>query len=462
MIAVLLVAGVAGLVLFVVLEERRRPDVALLLAVGVTTIDSILFPQQDGVPIGLFRPAIAGQDVRAVDVIILAALAARLLVRGLPRRWTGEGLLWSCLFVWYAIAGVVGMTRSQPTELILFQEKFVLETGGMAALAAGVPLDLLTRRKVIDRLGLVGGTIATVAMLLAVSGVSVGLPIAPGAQIGSIKPDAATMLFTLGSFVLVVGACRDRPNRLALLGGAVMVCTPLVADQRAAIAGAMPVVALMALAMNGRTWRRRSPVRIAGLIPLAAVILVPMSVLAVNGAGAGEGTEAVPFVSRLGDTFGSEQKLQSADVRVGIYDQGRELFEERPLLGHGLGQPIRILDFGSDLFIRIGDFHNVLIDLAVRTGAVGLALYLTATAVTLLAARRRWRSLVHDAYAALVLAAGAALAGLFIKGLFETIFQKFRLAMLLGLLIGIIAAAANERHHEVKGTSAAKRELAWT
>lgn len=462
MIAVLLVAGLAGLVLFIVLEERRRPDVAVLLAVGITVVDAILFPQQDGVPIGPFRPAIAGQDVRAVDVIIIVALAARVLVRGLPRRYTAEGVLWTCLFVWYALAGVMGLARHQPSELLLFQEKFVLETGGMAALVAGVPLDLLSRRALIDRVSIIGGAIAGTALLLAVSGVSVPLPIAPGAQIGSIKPDAATMLFTLGVFVLVAGACRERLNRIALVGGAVMACAPLVADQRAAIAGAMPVVIIVALAMNGRTWRRRSPVRIGGLVPMAALLLVPMAVLAANGAGAGEGAAAVPFVSRLEDTFGSQQKIQSADVRVGIYDQGRELFLERPILGHGLGQPIRIHDFGSDLFIRIGDFHNVLIDLAVRTGVVGLGLYVAALATSLLAARRRWRDLVRHAHAALVLAAGAALAGLIAKGLFETVFQKFRLAVLLGLLIGVIAAAAHERRDGTDSVTTNARELAWT
>ena len=463
MLAVIVVLGVAALVGFVVLEERGRPDVAVYTAVVVTVLDALFFPSQGSVPYGLFRPVVGGQDLRLVDLVIAAGLVARLVVRGLPRRVTADGLAWTLFMAWYAFAGVVGFAHRQPTDLVLFQAKTVLETGGMIVLVAGVPMARLTARTVLDRLGTIGGVVAGIALALAVTGVSIDLPLPPGAQLGEIKPDAATLLFSLGMIVLVTGACRDDRNRLALLGGAVMAATPLVADQRAAIAGALPVVALVAFAMGGRTWRRRPGVRGGAIVPLLAVLLLPLGIAAAVAATDGAGTAELPLAARLSDTFGSEQKQQSADVRRELVDDGLRLVEQRPLLGHGLGQPVELLDQAENQHILIGDFHNIALDLAVRTGLVGLGLFALAVALSCQSALGGWRRIVDDTAAALVLAAGTVLAGLVVKGLFETIFQKFRLAVLLGLLIGVIAASSRSARRQAGAeVDRPAKELAWT
>jgi O-antigen ligase len=220
-----------------------------------------------------------------------------------------------------------------------------------------------------------------------------------------------------------------------------MASAPLVADQRAALVGAVPALLVVAIAMGGATWPQRSQVRTAALVPLLAVVLIPVGVATVRAATAGDGVDALPLVARMSDTFGSTQKQQSAEIRLGLLRDGLDLARSRPILGHGLGQPVEILDEGEGVFASIGDFHNIALDLAVRTGLSGLLLFALACAVSIRAAAQRWRALADSAQAALVLAAGAALSGLLVKGLFETIFQKYRLAVLLGLLIGVIAAA---------------------
>jgi hypothetical protein len=460
-IALLVVGCLVALVGFVVLEERGRPDVAVVLAVAVVVIDALLFPQQEDVPVGLWRPELGGQDLRLVDAIILAALGARLLVRGLPRRVTGEGLIWTAFFAWYAFAGLIGLAQDQPSDLLLFQEKLVLQTGGMIVLAAGVPLGRLASRGLLNRLGVIGGAVCAVVLSLAAAGASVTVPLGEGAQLGSLKPDAATLLFSLGTIVLVTSGCRERVSLLAVAGGAVMVAAPLLADQRAAIAGAIPVVIVIALAMNGRTWQGRSRLRPSALLPVVAALLVPVGVIAAAAASDGEGASALPLGARLEDTFASEQKQQSADVRYELLQEGLRLTGERPLLGHGLGQPVTILDEGADDLVAIGDFHDILLDLSVRTGLVGLGLFVLAVAMTLRSAMTRWRDLANDVRAALVLAAGAALGGLLVKGLFETVFQKFRLAVLLGLLVGIVIAAAREPRREHEPVAVDVREPAW-
>jgi len=251
------------------------------------------------------------------------------------------------------------------------------------------------------------------------------------------------MLFTLGLIVLVSAACRDAPPGWVMVGGAAMAATPFVADQRAALVGMAPAVLVVAAAVGGLTWRRRSGVRLSALLPVVALLLVPLGVAVLRAGTAGDGIGGLPLVARLSETFGSTQKQQSADIRLDLLRDGVDLIGERPLVGHGLGEPVQIVEDPTQGFESIGDIHNIVVDLGVRSGLPGVALFALACVVSGAAARRRWTQLASDAHAALVLAAGAALGGLLLKGMFETIFQKYRLAVLLGLLIGIVAAAGS-------------------
>jgi hypothetical protein len=456
------IAGVVVLVGFVVLEERRRPEVAVILTVGLTVLDTIVYPHQGDVPIGPFRPAVLGQDLRLADVIVPVALGARLLVRGLPRRVTAEGLVWSIVFAWYAFAGIVGWVRDQPTDLILFQGKFILETGGMLALVAGVPIARLTTTRLLEHTALVGGVVAGVLIPLALAKVSIDVPLLSGARVGDIAPDAATTLFTIGVLVLIPSLCRPEPKGSVLLGAGAMIATPFVADQRAALLGMVPVIIGVGLAMAGPTWRRRSPVRIAAVLPVAAIALLPVGIAAAGAATRGEGVSKLPLVERLSETFASQQKQLSADARVHLVRAGRDLSTSRPVIGQGLGQPALLEPEAAGNSTQVlGDFHNIAVDMSVRTGFTGLALLLTAVAVTFVDAAQRWSRLARDVHAGFVLAATTALSGLLVKGLFETIFQKYRLAVLLGLLLGVIAAAASAAFDS---DSAVRRrpEALWT
>jgi hypothetical protein len=454
------IAAAGLLVWFVALESRDRREVAVVLVVGLTVLDALLFAHQDTVPIGPFRPAIAGQDVRLVDVLVPLALLARLLTRGLPRRVTGEGLLWTLFFGWYAYAGLVGFARAQPVDLLLFQGKLVIETGGALALVAGVPLHRLADAALLRRVAHLLGAVALVLVPMAAAGISVGVPLVDGARVGEIAPDAATMLFTIGVLV-IVGLASGPLQWTVVVGSAAMLAAPLVADQRAALVGTVLPILVVGAAMGGRVWRRRSPHRVAALLPIVALVLAPIGIVAARAASSGEGVAAAPLVDRLSDPFGSQQKRESAEIRVGLLHEGRRLASDRPVPGQGLGQPAAILQGGgTESTTLIGDFHNVLVDLGVRTGVPGVLLFVVAAAVSLQAAARAWARLHLDAAACLVLGAGAALSGLLTKSMFETIFQKYRLALLLGLLLGIIAAARAPSSRS--STSRELREAAWT
>lgn len=461
---IILLEAAAGALLFVVflsLEARRRPEVVVYLVVGLTVLDAVIYPGQGNVPIGPFRPSFGGQDLRLVDVIVPTALAARLLVRGLPRRVTSEGLVWFLFFGWYAFAGVVGIARRQPFDLVLFEGKFVLQTGGVVAVVAGAPLSRLADRALLARTALWFGWPTLGLLPLAAAGLHVAIPGLSRAQIGRMGPDAATMLFTLGVLVLV-GTAPALPRWPVVVGGGAMLSAPFVADQRAALVGMIPAVLIVAVAMGGPVWRRRSPVRVAALVPLVGVLLLPVALAAAGAAESGESLSSTPVLGRLDETFGSEQKQESAEIRIDLLREGRRLASERPVVGQGLGQQVAIVRGATnDPAGLLTDFHNVAVDLAVRAGFTGLALFALALTVTLMAAARRWRLLARDVHATLVLAAAAALSGLVLKGLFETIFQKYRLAVLMGLLLGIIASSASASL-SAPADVGRRREPQWT
>ena len=85
--------------------------------------------------------------------------------------------------------------------------------------------------------------------------------------------------------------------------------------------------------------------------------------------------------------------------------------------------------------------HNIFGDLLLRSGAVGLVLFLLAFAMTSTAAARRWWSQRSDPMAAFALGVGAAVAGLVGKAMAESLFEKYRLAAALGLGIGVMLSA---------------------
>ncbi len=106
--------------------------------------DALVYPDGGAEPAGILRPTIMGHDYRTADLVIVLALLARLLARGLPRRVTGMGVAWFTFFVMFLIAAPIGLANGHDSTLVIFQTKFVLEAGGMAILMAGVPLARVT------------------------------------------------------------------------------------------------------------------------------------------------------------------------------------------------------------------------------------------------------------------------------------------------------------------------------
>ncbi len=269
------------------------------------------------------------------------------------------------------------------------------------------------------------------------------LPILPQAGFGSrLGADTATTLLSLAFLLLLVELCSTSP-RVGVVGWCgLMIVSGIVTGQRAALIGLVVTLACSFVVLIGREWKRRSRARLGQLLPVVALVLIPLGTIAVLDARTSPSTSSVPVVSSITGSFTGVGKTQSANIRLRVWTLGRRLAEQRPLFGWGLGQNFNIFqNNGSEDPFTGGDFHNIAIDLTVTTGLAGFALFSLALLATLWNSFITWRGARSSAVAAAALAAGIVLVQLVAKGLFESVTQKYRLALVFGLFVGVIAQA---------------------
>src|SRR5687768_2264384 len=93
---------------------------------------------------------------------------------------------------------------------------------------------------------------------------------------------------------------------------------------------------------------------------------------------------------------------------------------------------------GPYQFVTTDLTHNLIGDLLRRTGLVGVVRFVAAVAFSGRDGLKAWRYHVDARAAGLALGCVAALAGILAKGMVESLFEKYRLATLMGLLFGIV------------------------
>lgn len=436
------------LVTLVRLEKRGWAEVAVVILLALLIVEALIYPSQNEVPGGIFHPSIAGQAFRLPEYFIPIALLARVIARGFPRRAGATAVMWIAFITWYGLGTLVGMVFGHSFNEILFQSKAVLYVGGGALLAAGVPPQRLANRGALRRMLLVlGATVGLLApMAMTKTLLVVHLPLVPRAVIGLLSPDAATILVTIAVVTLLFEATRRRRYLPIAIAAVPLLLSPFIATQRAAILGLAMMLGTVGLAMVGPTWRRRirgTPTE--GLL-LIGILLIPILTTVIVRSIWPPTPEAsiLPFADVVTETFVAERKTQSADTRLNLWREGMSQTREYPAMGWGLGKTYDVERAGRPSESLVGGgFHNIAVDLLVRRGVVGLVLFVVAMAMTLSDAFLAWRRHADRYLAVLGFSCGAALVGLLAKGMVESLFEKFRLATLMGLLIGIIISCAS-------------------
>jgi O-antigen ligase len=85
--------------------------------------------------------------------------------------------------------------------------------------------------------------------------------------------------------------------------------------------------------------------------------------------------------------------------------------------------------------------ENIGLDLWLRTGLIGLGLFLLALVTSLVNGFATWRLHPDPEVAVLALALFAVVVGMIAKGQVESIFENYRLATVLGLSLGMLRSA---------------------
>jgi hypothetical protein len=435
----LVVPALAFFVLFAGFERADRAPSVVAVIWAILIADSVLYASQNVVPTGIFHPTAGPLSFRLVDVAVVGGLVARLVAGRHERRLSGAGLLWAALIGWIVASAALGVYNHNSGNLVSFEGKAAIYLGAMA-LTASIPFQRYIDDGQILRLVRVCGVLALVLIVTDKTAIRIaadipGLPLVDTGRLGS---DAGTLLAAFGVIALAMALFDEHDRARWLLPAAPLVAAAFAADQRAALLALLASVLFLVLFANrGLVRPRITPTEIA-LVALAAVacVLTPVLIqLQVNPA-----TPSVPYVPELQQTLYGREKVLSAQERLDQYRAARRLIEQRPIFGWGLGKEFKYFRIGPRRFEKTSLTHNIAVDLWLRTGIVGLAFFAAAMLTTLTGGYRAWRDLRDPATAALLLGSLAVVVGLIPKGLVENLFEKYRMVLLLGLMIGMVSS----------------------
>lgn len=459
--------GLAGLLLmswFTKLECDGREATAVFLIIALLVVEVMLYPDQNSIPPGFFHPAAGGAlSFRIYELLIPMALLARVLAKGVVGRVGGAAVLWIAFYSWFVAAAITGYLNGNNPENVLYQAKAVIYVGGMAVLAAGVPIGhyFTGLRKLVTW----SGVIALVMIVLTYTRVGIGLPI-PGlstSTAGLLGGDSGSVLSALGIVALVIGMCSHHHRIGWLLPAGPLLLCALLAGQRAALVGVVASLAVIIPAVMSRSGRFRVKVTPTemGLVlfGLVGLMLIPTLIPAVTK----DAAPRLPLSETFEDVFFSTGKRQSAQERLTQWQIARELISERPMLGWGLAKRYSYYRIGPKQYEELYIAHNIFSDLLVRMGVVGLMLFVVSMGVTIMEGLRTWRTVEDSFIAAMALGSVAAIAGWLSKAMAESLFEKYRLAVLLGLLLGTLHSAVNGIRQEGRAgaTRPRSKEIAW-
>jgi O-antigen ligase len=432
MIVLLLGAAVLASALFawfVVLESNDRRHTIFNVVAVTFIVEAIVTPEVASVPVGLLRPELFGQDFRPPDLFLFAALAARVLV-GRWGRIGPVGLAWAPFFALYFTGVVIGLLVGLEFAQVLFQGKVLLYILGGLVVASGADVDRLFES--IGKLGLLLAPLLPIGLIVSLADleIAVDTPVQSFPALGQLSHDSVTVLVAIGGAVIITEAVRSRPRWYVAGSGIALLLIPITRDQRGSYLTLAAVVATLVVVVLGTTWRRRSSVSGAQIAVIAGVLV------AVGAIGLASGAPS----EFLDEAFGGQGNEESARERVRLYQDSVELAQERPILGHGVGMEVVIttVNTGEDLQTTA---HNLVLDVWLRIGFVGVGFVAIALAVTVWTAAGVWRGRAPDPVAAIAIAGLLGVVGWLAKALVEPALDKFRLSLLLGLALGVVAAS---------------------
>jgi len=442
-------AAASGLLLYVFLRWERagRDHWTVFLLLGLLVVESSLWDNETTMPRGLFHPGTGSLEFRLPEVIITVALVGRLLIRGRPERIGLPALLWLTVAAWWSLEAVEGLLRHNSTVKLPYEAKAIVYVMGGYALASGVPVRRYLDGRGFERLLRWSALSATVLLLLHAAHKSFALhiPLMHLLDYGSMGTDAATLFVCVGVIGFVLELAKEQRSGLNLLCAVPLAVSPFFAFQRAVLLDLGAVVAVVVLVTLGPTSRQRLRVR-SGEVAIAALAVVGVVIgVAVIPAITAQKSVTGPLASTinntLGSTLNSQAKQESAQDRLTKWDVALGDAKQQWILGQGFGFEYSYFQTGPNVFITTDLTENIGLDLWLRTGLIGLGLFLLAVVTSLVNGFATWRLHPDRMVAVFALALFAVVVGLLAAGQVESIFENYRLATVLGLSLGMLRSA---------------------
>jgi O-antigen ligase len=439
---VVLMAGAALFAWFYRLAAVNRQITIVTLILALIAIETALY-EKISVPTGIFHPATGLFQVRTIDVVILIAVVANAAAGGAPRIVNRTAFFWVVFGIWVLTEGFVGFLNGNSRTFIGYETKAILYLG-LFALASRVPLrDPSTRRSLERLLYFVAALVALIVTLGALGArVKVNVPGLRGAELGKIGSIGATLFVAFGVLALAIAVCSEHRRFSLLLAAVPLLIPPLMAHQRASLLNLVVSTAAVVLLLPVARHRLRATFVEVVLVVLAALAFVALPTLV---GGVFESKRIVPFSHSLSEAITGGEKKLSAQDRVNQLHEARKLIVQRPVIGWGLGQTITYYEVGFQQFFTSYLTHNVVADLLVRCGVIGLVLFLLAIGSSVSQGIGAWRHASDPLVAAIALASVAIISGWIAHGMVESLFEHVQLAPLLGITLGFLQAAARTR-----------------
>jgi O-antigen ligase len=442
---ILIVAALAfGAILFSWfhrLARAQRHSTIVTFILGLIVLETGLYETID-VPNGIFHPSTGALKFETVDFIILVAVFATLAAGAGVRVLSKTSLLWLAFGAWVASEAVVGYLSGNPRSSIAYEVKILLYLA-LFTVASRIPLRDPRSQRSFARFLYFSAAMAGITVFLGMiqHRVNLNFPGLRGAQLGQVGSIGANLYIALGVLGLCMAVCSERKRFPLLFVIAPLFVPPLMAHQRAALVTLSVSVVALAVLLPLARHKLRVTLAEGLLVVFATIALVALPVF-INGVIAGK--RVIPFSRQL--TFalaGGEKKLTAQD-RVNQIQAAKPLISQRPVTGWGLGRTIVYYEVGFKVFVVTYLTHNIVIDLLLRTGAVGLALFLLAVLGSLAQGFTAWRHASDPMVAATALASVTIVAGWVAHGLVESLFEHVQLAPLLGITLGLAQAAASQ------------------
>jgi O-antigen ligase len=148
----------------------------------------------------------------------------------------------------------------------------------------------------------------------------------------------------------------------------------------------------------------------------------------------------IPLSTQFANLLHSQGKAESAQDRLNLAAEAEKLIPQHVFVGWGLGIEFTYYEAGQRKIVPVAYAHNIVLDLWLRLGVIGLIMFVAAMGFSLRDGVMAWRRHPDPVVAALALGSLAVLSGLLATAFLEPFLDEYRLATLFGVTLGMLRA----------------------